>query len=85
MPAFVIIGIMAVKKAGLGLLLIPPMFILGFTLVFSLVVSEMVKPLYDLAITIGGLVPSLVLSILFLILAALYLRKLKLDSKRLER
>ena len=81
MPAFVIIGIMAVKKAGLGLLLIPAMFILGFTLIFSLAVSELVKPLYDLTITIGGLGPSLVLSILFLVLAALHLRKLKLDLK----
>jgi hypothetical protein len=79
MPAFVIIGIMALRKAGLGLLLIPAMFILGFTLIFSLAVSEIVKLLYDLAITIGGLVPSLVLSILFLVLAALHLRKLRLD------
>ena len=79
MPAFVILGIMALRKAGLGLLLIPAVFILGFTLIFSLAVSEMVKPLYDLAITIGGLGPSLILSILFLILAALHLRKLKLD------
>lgn len=78
MPAFVIIGIMAVKKIGLGLLLIPAMFILGFTLIFSLAVSELVKPLYDLTIDIGGLVPSLVLSILFLVLAALHLQKLEL-------
>lgn len=81
MPAFVIIGIMAAKKAGLGLLLIPTMFILGFTLIFSLAVSEAVKPMYDLTVSAGGLVPSLVLSILFLILAGLHLRKLKLDSE----
>lgn len=61
------------------MLLIPAMFILGFTLIFSLAVSEMVKPLYDLTIDIAGLGPSLVLSILFLVLAALHLRKLKLD------
>jgi ABC-type antimicrobial peptide transport system permease subunit len=79
MPAFLILGIMGLRKAGLGLLLIPAMLILGFTLIFSLAVSEMVKPLYDLTITIGGLGPSLILSILFLILAALHLRKLKLD------
>ena len=79
MPAFVILGTMALKKAGLGLLLIPAIFILGFTIIFSLVLSEMVKPLYDLTITIGELGPSLILSILFLILAALHLRKLKLD------
>lgn len=80
MPAFVIIGILAIKKAGLGLLLIPAMFILGFTLIFSLTVSEIVKPLYDLAIDIAGLGPSLVLSIFFLVLAALHLRKLKVNE-----
>jgi len=79
MPAFVILGIMALRKAGLGLLLIPAVFILGFTLIFSLAVSEMVKLLYDLTITIGGLGSSLILSILFLILAALHLWKLKLN------
>ena len=75
----VILGIMAIKKKGLGLLLIPAIFILGFTLIFSLAVSEIVKPLYDLAIDIAGLGSSLVLSIVFLILAAQHLRKLKLD------
>ncbi|MCD6398550.1 MAG: hypothetical protein J7L08_01390 [Candidatus Aenigmarchaeota archaeon] len=75
----VILGIMAIKKKGLGLLLIPAIFILGFTLIFSLAVSEIVKPLYDSAIDIAGLGSSLVLSIVFLILAAQHLRKLKLD------
>ena len=79
MPAFVIIGIMAFKQLGLGLLLIPAMFILGFTLIFSLAVSELVKPLYDLTIAIGELAPSLVLSLLFLALAVLQLRKLRLN------
>lgn len=80
MPVFVITGIMVLKKAALGLVLIPAMFILGFTLIFSLAVSEMVKPLYDMNITTGGLVPALLLSVLFLILAILYLRGLKMDS-----
>ena len=75
----VILGIMAIKKKGLGLILIPAIFILGFTLIFSLAVSEIVKPLYDSAIDIAGLGSSLVLSIVFLILAAQHLRKLKLD------
>ena len=84
MPAFVIIGIMTVKKVGLGLLLIPAMFILGFTLIFSLAVSEVVKVLYDSTIDIAGLGPSLALSILFLVLAALHLRKLKISGERLD-
>jgi hypothetical protein len=82
MPAFAIIGIMAFKKAGLGLLLIPAIFILGFTLIFSLAGSELVKPLYNTPIDIGGLVLSLVLSIGFLILATLHIRKLELVIKQ---
>jgi len=85
MPAFVILGIMTVRNKGPGLLLTPAMFILGFTLIFSLAVSEMVKPLYDLAISIGGLAPSLVLSILFLVLTFYHLRKFKINGgKRLN-
>jgi len=80
MPAFIITGIMAIKKMGLGLLLIPAMFILGFTLIFSLVVSELVKPLYGISIDISGLEPSLILSIVFLFLAALHLRSLKISD-----
>jgi len=77
MPAFVIVGIMTLRKAGLGLLLIPALFVLGFTLIFSLAVSELVKPVYDVNISIEGLLPSLILSMLFLVLAALHLRKLE--------
>jgi len=80
MPAFVIIGVMVLRKSGLGLLLIPAMFILGFTLIFSLAIAESVKPLFDLNVTAGGLIPSLVLSILFLVLALLHLRKLEFDK-----
>ena len=77
MPAFAITGVMAFRKAGLGLMLIPAMFVLGFTLIFSLAVSELLKPLYGLAIDMVGLLPSLVLSIVFLILTALHFRSLK--------
>lgn len=80
MPAFVIIGIMALRKTGLGLLMIPAMFILGFTLIFSLAVSESVKPLYDLSISAESLIPSLFLSILFLVLAFLHLKKLSFNK-----
>jgi len=80
MPAFIILGIMTIMKKGAGLLLTPAMFIFGFTLIFSLAVSEMVKPLYDLEISMSALLPSLILSLLFLILAFLHLRELKLYS-----
>lgn len=82
MPAFFITGIMAIGKAGHGLLLLPAMFILGFTLIFSLVVSEVVKPFFGAAITAGGLVPSFVLSMLFLFLATLLFHRLKTGMER---
>jgi hypothetical protein len=82
MPAFVIVGITAIRKTGLGLLLIPSIFVLGFTLIFSLAVSELVKPLYGLSIDISGLGSSLILSIVFLVLAAFYLRSLKIDTEK---
>ena len=43
----------------------------------------MVKPLYHLTIDVGGIVPSLALSILFLVLAFFYLQKLKIGEKAL--
>ena len=77
MPALIVLGIMTARNKGLGLLLTPAVFILGFTLIFSLAVSESVKPLYDMTVSAAGLVPSLVLSGLFLPLTFLHFRKLK--------
>lgn len=80
MPAFIILGIMTIRNKGLGHLLTPAMFILGFTLIFSLAVSESVKPRYDMTVSAGGLVPSLVLSALFLVLTFFHFRNLRLGS-----
>jgi hypothetical protein len=77
MPAFIILGIMTLRKSGLAWLLLPAMFVLGFTLIFSLVVSEMVKPLFNMAISTGGLAQSMVLSLIFLVLTGLHLWKLR--------
>jgi len=80
MPAFIFAAIMLARKQVLGLLLTPALFVLGFTLIFSLAVSETVKPLYGLAIETGGILPSIVLSVLFLILAVFYLRNLQIKA-----
>lgn len=80
MPAFIVLGVMTARNKGMGLLLTPAMFILGFTLIFSLAVSESVKPLYNMTVSAGGLVPSLVLSILFLVLAFLHFQKMKISE-----
>jgi hypothetical protein len=80
MPAYAIVGVMAAKKSGPGLLLIPAMFVLGFILIFSLAISETVKPQFGLTFNAGDLLPSLVLSILFLVLSILFFRRLELHS-----
>jgi hypothetical protein len=79
MPAFIIAAIMALRKQKLGLIFIPALFVLGFILIFSLVVSEMVRPLFQLDMNMSGMWPSLVLSIIFLVLAVFYLRGLKIN------
>ena len=79
MPAFIIAAIMALREQKLGLIFIPALFVLGFILIFSLVVSEMVRPLFQLDVNMSGMWPSLVLSIIFLVLAVFYLRGLKIN------
>jgi hypothetical protein len=78
MPAFVILALMTLKNRGLGLVLTPAMFVLGFTLIFSLVIGELVKPLYQLSPEIPALTISLLLSLLFLVLAAFHLWNLRI-------
>lgn len=77
MPAFLILAYYLLKEKVIGYLLSPAMFILGFTLIFSLSLSELVKPIFGGTTDIGSLVSSLVLSILFLSASVLHLGKLK--------
>ncbi len=80
MPAFAISGITALRKMGFPLLLMPSMFVLGFTLIFSLVISEAIKPLFDLTVSPSDLAMPLALSCLFLALAIANLLKLKTST-----
>lgn len=80
MPAFLILAYKTFCKEGIGLILSPAMFILGFTLIFSLSMGEIVKPLYNLPIKTPDLIQSLVLSLFFLILGILHISKLKLNN-----
>ena len=54
--------------------------ILGFTLIFSLVIGELVKPLYQLTPDMSGLTMSLLLSLLFLVLAGFHLWNLTIKG-----
>jgi hypothetical protein len=81
MPAFIILAVMTLKKQGLGYILTPAMFVLGFTLIFSLVIGELVKPRYQLTPDPTALTMSLLLSLLFLVLAALHLWNLTISVR----
>lgn len=69
MPVFAIAAIMAFKKICFSLVVLPAMYILGFALMLSLVVSEAIKSLYGVDLSTGDMLQSLVLSLVFLILA----------------
>jgi hypothetical protein len=80
MPAFIIIAILAIKNRGWGILMIPPLFIIGFTMLLSVAVGGVLKPLYDQSIEMGELFMYIVLSVVFFVLTVVYLNNLKINS-----
>jgi len=81
MPAFVIMAVMLMKKRGMGVLLTPALFVLGFTLLLPVGLAELFKPLYGLSIDPGGMIFYLGISILFLVLAAIHLKNLRIAPR----
>jgi len=80
-PLFIIVAIMAAKNEGLGLLLTPALFIKGFTLLFSVALGGILKPLYHQQGDAGEIWLFLGLSIVFLVLSVVYFRNLKLNCE----
>ncbi len=80
-PAFIIIIIKAIRKEGLGLLLLPVTFINGFTLLFSVALGALLKPLFNQTMNAGELLLYLGVSTVFLILAAVYFKSLRIDRE----
>jgi hypothetical protein len=76
MPAFVITALLSARNDGLGFLLTPAMYVLGFGLLLPVGLGELLKLIYGSMPDPGGLGLYLGLSILFLILAVLHLRDL---------
>jgi hypothetical protein len=81
MPAFLLLAVLTFRSRPLGLLLLPALYVLGFTLIFSLALGELVKPLFDADINFQALWLSLGLSTFFGILGSLHLHKLKLPAQ----
>ena len=78
MPAFLLLAVLTYRAHPLGLLLLPAMYVLGFTLIFSLALGELVKPLWDLEFNTAAFWTSLALSLFFAVLGALHLARLDL-------
>jgi hypothetical protein len=81
MPAFLILAVLTYRSHGTGMLLLPSIYVLGFTLIFSLAVGELVKPLFGVTLSPAAFWPELALSMLFLVLGALHLNKLQLSER----
>jgi hypothetical protein len=85
MPAFLILAVLVFRNRGAGLVLLPALYVLGFTLIFSLALAELVKPVFGTAPDLPTLAAAVTLSVLFLALGALHLGRLHLPPTRADR
>ena len=76
MPAFLILAWLLYKNHKTGIVFLPALFIVGFGIIFSLVVSELVKPFFGAVIKYDALWQSTVLSMLFLFATISHLRSI---------
>ncbi|MET1153797.1 hypothetical protein [Arthrobacter sp.] len=83
MPAFLILSVLTFRSHKVGLIFLPALYILGFTLIFSLAVGEIVKPLFGVALSPSALWPAVLLSMLFLVLGTLHLQRLTIAMQGL--
>jgi hypothetical protein len=80
MPAFLILSVLTFRSQTLGLILLPALYVLGFTLIFSLALGEIVKPLFNSTLSPSAFWPAVLLSMFFLVLGVLHLRALKTNG-----
>jgi hypothetical protein len=80
MPAFLLVGVGLFLDRSWAIVLAPVMFVLGAVLIFSLALGELVKPAFGAPITVAGLVPPTLLTVLFVGLAVLHLKRLSFGS-----
>jgi len=81
-PAFIITAWKSAKNEGLGLLLTPALFVLGFTLLFPLAIGEFLKLLvFQQPMDTAGMLLFLIISIIFMVLAVIYLLNLKINGE----
>lgn len=80
MPAFLLVAAGLFRGRGWAVVLAPVMFVLGAVLIFSLALGELVKPAFGSPITLAGLLPPSLLTVLFTVLAVLHLRSLSFPT-----
>lgn len=85
MPAFLILAVQTFRRRWPGLVFLPALYLLGFTLIFSLALGELFKPLFNLPVSALSLWSSVLLSTFFLVLGGLHLWRLELDSGGVSR
>jgi hypothetical protein len=81
MPAFLMLSVLTFQSRALGLILLPALYVLGFTLIFSLALGEIVKPLFGAALSAAAFWPAVLLSTFFLILGSLHLLRLSIGTQ----
>ena len=79
MPAFLILAVLTFRSRWPGLVLMPSLYLLGFTLIFSLALGELFKPLFNVPVSALSLWSSVLLSAFFLVLGGLHLWKVELN------
>lgn len=84
MPAFLLLAVLTYRSHPIGLLLLPALYVLGFTLIFSLALGELVKPLFGMNTNHQAFWLSFALSAFFGILGIFHLLKLKLPTRPAE-
>ncbi|WP_228403551.1 hypothetical protein [Pseudarthrobacter sp. L1SW] len=82
MPAFLILAVAAFRGRTPGVLLLPAAYVLGFALILSLAAAEPAKPLFGARFDPAAFWSWLALSLLFLVLGALHLSRLRIVQVR---
>ncbi|MET3951646.1 hypothetical protein [Arthrobacter sp. UYEF36] len=79
MPAFLILAVLTFRGRWPGLVFMPALYLLGFTLIFSLALGELFKPIFNVPVSALSLWSSVLLSAFFLVLGGLHFWKLDLN------
>jgi hypothetical protein len=81
LPAILVSAVLIIKKNSLGLVFAPILFIKAFTLLFSVGLGGLLKPLFNQTTTPEETGFYLILSMLFFALGALSFWKINFDQK----